>query len=134
MDKDRLKYRGWVYPIIDSDGKPRWVYGRCPTRTFVTEMFGMLGGEERDCEFTDEQAKYFSVETDSLEQCTGFRNSEGNLIYEGDKLRDLGGEILHVEWDNESYGFVVDGVNGVRDLEKAYLAHLLPREDWTDNG
>ena len=89
MKVDRHVFRGW-----DAVGSKGWVYGDLVHNKKVTvgglDDRVMVGGYE--------------VVPDSVGQCTGFRDADGRLIYEGDIVQYVNtGDVRVVVY--ERHGF-----------------------------
>lgn len=94
MNKDRFKFRVWNKNTHSfTTGGAIKFGGLC----FVDEEdFGIKLGEHQECYI--------------IEQCTGLKDKNGNLIYEGDILQNPNKDQYIVEW-------IVDGYWHIRQID-----------------
>ncbi len=122
MNNDRLKFRVWdtkqnkyitnVF-IIDEDEEIAHEY-----YNFMINQDGRLCANRNDCSdwyAGNDSVQYMVPDRFIIEQCTGLRDMNGSLIYEGDIVRFVGGvgavvgEPEVVVWE---YGCFCPGVDG----------------------
>lgn len=124
MNNDRLKFRVW-----DKNNK-RYIYfdffSHIQSRT--TEIGKVLDISYSSCGDNLIDATYHLRQTDKVEQCTGLRDINCNLIYAGDRgiltvfggIGPNGGYVdsdkqvnVRVEWVDECAGFYFVDDNGI---------------------
>lgn len=96
--EDRFKFRAWDI----EDKKYREVIGLGIDRTLLDEI------------------GYVKNETQIFEQCTGLKDKNGKLVYEGDWIKTRENRYCHVVYDMGFWKVQSPGSNAI-DLEDSYF-------------
>lgn len=108
--------RRWTFRGYDAVGKKGWVYGDCVHNQKVTDT----GLEPRV------MVHGYEVFADSVGLCTGLKDTDGTMIYEGDIVQvSYNGKDLFtatIVWIDRLCGFMMD-----EEDEKCYS--LIPRSN-----
>ena len=113
---DRLKFRGmtlggeWVYgnlAIINKKIKPYRI--TIDEGYYISNKVGMPFA--------------YPVRPETIGQCTGLKDKNGNLIYENDYIRDKWNTIYLIKWVDAKFMCIDIG---------AMMPDTSPRQDWLD--
>jgi uncharacterized phage protein (TIGR01671 family) len=110
MNGDLLKFRVW-----------NSIENKYSEEPFFIDMLGDL---IKISEFDDNIDRVQDRDKFSVERCTGLKDKNGTLIFEGDIVKPTDPEekgLYVVEWDNSTYGFSFQKVNGFKSEKFYYL-------------
>lgn len=95
MNKDRFKFRVWDEGMFE-DSKPHYEYAS----VYTGLVLKMVTGHH------------------PIEQCTGLKDKNGNLIYEGDIIKTKTGSVYEIKWVETGFFAYDDGfINAIDFLE-----------------
>ena len=137
MNNDRLKFRAYIedFCFEDEEGNEYKksfmiygvaVYGGCSVGTFIYDLIEQLEEQgftddeiEQVRNYYSENDEWFNFDADEIEQCTGLKDNNGKLVFEGDVV-SINGEKWRVIWSDEDCAFFFSN------LKEGYYQPILP--------
>lgn len=98
---DRYKFRAW------NKEEKRMYYDAQDTYDYITGQPTIPA--ERFATLLEDEKEWV------VEQCVGIKDKNGNLIYEGDYIKDWRGDVYKVVWLDEYAQFFCENINDATD-------------------
>lgn len=103
--EDRYLYKAkridngeWVHGYLFNDG---FENGRVFVGGFVIEKYNGTACDE----WTVTGINFYEIDPNTICQCTGLKDKNGNLIWENDVVKDEHGNLYKAFWQNNYYQF-----------------------------